>query len=92
MHLELSKLQYVMVPVSVRHVAIGESNQELAKRNLCIFASLAKMKITPPRQNIPTVFIRHFALALSRTKSPSALLSASRNHLPRRCCDDCAFM
>ena len=30
------------VPVSVRHVAIGESNQELAKRNLYIFASLAK--------------------------------------------------
>ena len=30
------------VPVSVRHVAIGESNQELAKRNLCIFANLAK--------------------------------------------------
>ena len=32
----------VRVPVSVRHVAIGESNQELAKRNLCIFANLAK--------------------------------------------------
>ena len=30
------------VPVSVRHVAIGESNQELAKRNLYIFANLAK--------------------------------------------------
>ena len=30
------------VPVSVRHVAIGESNQELAKRNLCIVANLAK--------------------------------------------------
>ena len=28
--------------LSVRHVAIGESNQELAKRNLCIFANLAK--------------------------------------------------
>ena len=27
---------------SVRHVAIGESNQELAKRNLYIFANLAK--------------------------------------------------
>ena len=33
----------VRVPVSVRHVAIGESNQELAKRNLCIFANLAKL-------------------------------------------------
>ena len=30
------------VPVSVRHVAIGESNQELAKQNLYIFANLAK--------------------------------------------------
>ena len=30
------------VPVSVRHVAIGKSNQELAKRNLYIFANLAK--------------------------------------------------
>ena len=35
-------LYYARVPVSVRHVAIGESNQELAKRNLCIFANLAK--------------------------------------------------
>ena len=29
-------------PVSVSHVAIGESNQELAKENLCILAILAK--------------------------------------------------
>ena len=34
-------------------------------------------------KNISTVFIRHFALALSRAESTSALLSASRNHLPR---------
>ena len=33
---------FLRVPVSVRHAAIGESNQELAKRNLCIFANLAK--------------------------------------------------
>ena len=41
-------------------------------------------------KNISTVFIRHFALALSRAESTSALLSASRNHLPRvtRRCPD----
>ena len=41
-------------------------------------------------KNILTVFIRHFALALSRAESMSALLSASRNHLPRvtRRCPD----
>ena len=27
----------------VSHVAIGESNKELAKQNLCIFAILAKL-------------------------------------------------
>ena len=37
-----SYIYTLRVPVSVRHVAIGESNQELAKRNLNIFANLAK--------------------------------------------------
>ena len=40
--LDFSYRLWFRVPVSVRHVAIGESNQELAKRNLYIFANLAK--------------------------------------------------
>ena len=37
-----SRLVKVKVPVRVRHVAIGESNKELAKQNLCILAILAQ--------------------------------------------------